>query len=92
MPHLLIAGTTGTGKSVFINTLICSLLYRFTPKELKLILVDPKMVELSHYEGIPHLLLPVVVDYKKSCARAKMDSRRNGKTLHTHAPMWSKTY
>jgi len=66
MPHLLIAGSTGTGKSVFINTLICSLLYRFSPEQLKLIMVDPKMVELSHYEGIPHLLLPVVVDSKKA--------------------------
>lgn len=66
MPHLLIAGTTGTGKSVFINTLINSLLFRFAPTELKLILVDPKMVELSHYEDIPHLLLPVVVDSKKA--------------------------
>ncbi len=66
MPHLLIAGTTGTGKSVFINTLISSLLFRFTPKELKLILVDPKMVELALYEDIPHLLLPVVVDSKKA--------------------------
>lgn len=66
MPHLLIAGSTGTGKSVFINTLICSLLYRFSPDQLKLILVDPKMVELSYYESIPHLLLPVVVDSKKA--------------------------
>jgi S-DNA-T family DNA segregation ATPase FtsK/SpoIIIE len=66
MPHLLIAGSTGTGKSVFINTLICSLLYRFSPEQLKLILVDPKMVELSMYENVPHLLLPVVVDSKKA--------------------------
>lgn len=66
MPHLLVAGSTGTGKSVFINTLIASLLYRFTPQQLKLILVDPKMVELSLYEGIPHLLLPVVVDSRKA--------------------------
>jgi DNA segregation ATPase FtsK/SpoIIIE, S-DNA-T family len=66
MPHLLIAGSTGTGKSVFINTLICSLLYRFSPEQLRLILVDPKMVELSIYESIPHLLLPVVVDSKKA--------------------------
>lgn len=66
MPHLLVAGSTGTGKSVFINNLICSLLYRYTPDQLKLILVDPKMVELSSYEDIPHLLLPVVVDSKKA--------------------------
>lgn len=66
MPHLLVAGSTGTGKSVFINTLIASLLYRFSPQQLKLILVDPKMVELSLYEGIPHLLLPVVVDSRKA--------------------------
>ncbi len=66
MPHLLVAGSTGTGKSVFINTLICSLLYRYTPSQLKLILVDPKMVELASYEGIPHLMLPVVVDSKKA--------------------------
>ncbi len=66
MPHLLVAGSTGTGKSVFINTLICSLLFRYSPQQLKLILVDPKMVELSMYEGIPHLLLPVVVDSRKA--------------------------
>lgn len=66
MPHLLVAGATGTGKSVFVNTLISSLLFRFNPEQMKLILVDPKMVELSLYEGIPHLLLPVVVDSKKA--------------------------
>ena len=66
MPHLLVAGSTGTGKSVFINTMICSLLFRYTPQQLKLILVDPKMVELAAYEGIPHLLLPVVIDSRKA--------------------------
>ncbi len=66
MPHLLIAGTTGSGKSVGINTMILSLLYRFKPNECKLILIDPKMLELSVYEDIPHLLTPVVTDPKKS--------------------------
>lgn len=66
MPHLLVAGTTGSGKSVFINALICSLLYKFSPDELKLILVDPKQLELNLYEDIPHLLLPVVTEPKKA--------------------------
>ena len=66
MPHLLIAGTTGSGKSVGINTMILSLLYRFKPNECKLMLIDPKMLELSVYEDIPHLLTPVVTDPKKS--------------------------
>ncbi len=66
MPHLLIAGTTGSGKSVGINTMILSILYRFKPHECKLILIDPKMLELSIYEDIPHLLTPVVTDPKKA--------------------------
>ena len=66
MPHLLIAGTTGSGKSVGINTMILSLLFKFKPNECKLILIDPKMLELSIYEDIPHLLTPVVTDPKKS--------------------------
>jgi DNA segregation ATPase FtsK/SpoIIIE, S-DNA-T family len=68
MPHLLIAGTTGSGKSVCINTIILSLLYKYSPEKLNLILIDPKMLELSTYEGIPHLLCPVITESKKATA------------------------
>ncbi len=66
MPHLLIAGTPGSGKSVCMNSIIISLLYKAAPEDVKLIMVDPKMVELGIYNGIPHLLIPVVTDPKKA--------------------------
>src|SRR5258705_5458233 len=71
MPHLLIAGTTGSGKSVAINTMILSLLYRLRPGQFPLIIVDPEMLELSVYDGIPHLLTPVVTDPQKDVMALK---------------------
>ncbi|MGY9002401.1 MAG: DNA translocase FtsK, partial [Rhodospirillales bacterium] len=75
MPHLLIAGTTGSGKSVAVNTMILSLLYQYTPDECKFIMIDPKMLELSVYEGIPHLLSPVVTDPPKAVMALKWTVR-----------------
>ena len=70
-PHLMIAGTTGSGKSVFLHSIITSMLYKATPKQLRFIMIDPKMLELSGYEDIPHLLHPVVTNPKKASAALK---------------------
>ncbi len=95
MPHLLIAGSTGSGKSVCINSIITSLLYKATPDEVKMIIIDPKVVELSNYNGIPHLLIPVVTDPTKAAAAlnwavAEMEERYN--KFHTEGAKDLETY
>ena len=92
MPHLLVAGTTGSGKSVAINAMLLSLVYKSPPSQVRLILIDPKMLELSVYEGIPHLLAPVVTDMRQAANAlnwcvAEMDRRyklmsRAGRAQH----------
>lgn len=82
MPHLLIAGSTGSGKSIFINTLLLSLIYRNSPDLVRLILVDPKRVELSLYDGIPHLLAPVIIDSEKSINALKWAVREMDRRYH----------
>ena len=77
MPHLLIAGTTGSGKSVGVNAMILSLLYRLSPDQCRLILIDPKMLELSVYEGIPHLMAPVVTEPAKAVTALKWTVRES---------------
>ena len=83
MPHLLIAGSTGTGKSVFLNSLIVSMLYKATPDELKMVMVDPKRLELGLYEDIPHLLAPVVTDPKVASNVLRNADARNGTAPET---------